>query len=80
MHSNGQAAVPESLVPSHTECFPNYYRLTESFTNKYRGKDKVSLDLWYELCLHSQNKYRLNVLSMWVPFSPEEGSNLHLLS
>lgn len=32
------------LAAPQVEWFPNYYRLTESFRNKYRGKDKVSLD------------------------------------
>jgi len=32
------------LVAPLVERFPNYCGLTESFRNKYRGKDKVSLD------------------------------------
>lgn len=32
------------LAAPETECFPSYCRLTGSFGNKYRGKDKVSLD------------------------------------
>lgn len=32
------------LAAPQIECFPTYCRLTESFGNKYRGKDKVSLD------------------------------------
>lgn len=32
------------LAAPQVECFLSYCRLTGSFGNKYRGKDKVSLD------------------------------------